>query len=136
MVEEEEPEVQFKARELNKKIMNCVSPLPEVERKELTSFSEFNLSNNLRGDDKENPAQEVYDTSFKARDVDRKILQDATFKPDLSSCQKKVVTHPFNFETDKRVSRKEPKDNMSCSSFKATPVPNYKFFELAKKSGK
>ena len=56
----------FKARELNRKILTNIGKLPEVEKKEMTSFSEFHLSKtkNIPSEiEKENP----YSTPFKAR---------------------------------------------------------------------
>ena len=43
-LESNEETSQFKAQNLNKKILSQVDRLPDVEKKELTSFQEFNLS--------------------------------------------------------------------------------------------
>lgn len=61
----------FKAKSLNKKIFSQMAKLPEVERKELTSFKEFNLSKNQ---EKENSPQKHEKIEFKARPLDKRIL--------------------------------------------------------------
>lgn len=132
---EKEDKTLFKARELNRKILTSVGKLPDVELKQLTTFDEFQLSktNNMNQDfDKENPQF----SPFKARQVDRKILQEATFKPQINN--QKIETKPFDFQTEKRCG-KMPKLQLtqSCSGFKANPMPSYKFFEIdGKKSAK
>jgi hypothetical protein len=59
---------------LNKKILTGVDKLPEVQNKEKTLFSEFNLSKpNFNKAEKEN--SEIEDRRFKARPFDKKIAE-------------------------------------------------------------
>jgi len=59
---------------LNKKILTGVDKLPEVQNKEKTLFSEFNLSKpNFNKAEKEN--SEIEDRRFKARLFDKKIAE-------------------------------------------------------------
>ena len=75
-------ENQFKAKELNRKILSGVSKLPEVLRKERTEFKEFMLSKPMPKSQKEN-AESILPThaSFKAKTVNHRILKEASFKP-------------------------------------------------------
>ena len=59
---------------MNKKILTGVDKLPEVQNKEKTLFSEFNLSKpNFNKAEKENSESE--DRRFKARPFDKKIAE-------------------------------------------------------------
>ena len=59
---------------MNKKILTGVDKLPEVQNKEKTLFSEFNLSKpNFNKAEKENSENE--DRRFKARPFDKKIAE-------------------------------------------------------------
>lgn len=59
---------------MNKKILTGVDKLPEVQNKEKTLFSEFNLSKpNFNKAEKEN--SEIEDRRFKARPFDKKIAE-------------------------------------------------------------
>jgi hypothetical protein len=87
MVQEQEIEEKsgfnFKASEFNRKILSQVSCLPNVMKRELTAFKEFNLSKPVFQGEKEN--ENVPKFEFKARPLDQKILKEATFKPEINN---------------------------------------------------
>ena len=86
MIQEEEDKLKnsnFKASDFNRKILYQVSNLPSVERRPVTSFNEFNLSKPCIAD-KENENEPMMPT-FKARELNKKILQEATFKPEINN---------------------------------------------------
>lgn len=70
---EEPTPTQFKARELNKRILHAQDKLPDIPRKDLTQFESFKLSESNK-----TPvatSESVTPSKFKAAPLNPKILQ-------------------------------------------------------------
>jgi len=65
----------FKARELKKKILSQISPLPEAKTKNPTSFDEFALSKSNNKREKEN-LDDVQPANFRAKPLNSRILKE------------------------------------------------------------
>lgn len=112
--------------------MKYASTLPEVEKKDVTLFSEFKLSKTNRNE-KENLQGQI-DKVFKAKSLNKKILEEADFK--VVENKRNIEMSPFNLKVDERLKNKDKSkdylEDFSKSSFKAKQMPNYKFFEPTK----
>ena len=131
----------FKARHLNKKILEQAEKLPDVQKRERTTITEFSLSKtNITPRDEEKPQQ------FKALPLNKKILLEKPATAEKKSSGRTTIsTGPriLTLRTDERAkSRCEQKENQESKSavkerrhgtvFKAREMPNYQFFEPTK----
>ncbi len=124
----------FKARCYKPEQFVSVTGLSKLDPREGTSFDEFHLSKSNKkvkpqDTEKEN---EVFNTSFHAKELNRNILEGPLFQPKFD----KVCTEasPFKLHTSGR-KRKETEEEYQ-KSFKARDMPHYKFFEIKHNSSK
>ncbi len=93
----------FKARPFNKKVFDRIESLPTVEKKKETKFTEFSLSksNCKLGKktfteyvtNKENAC--VATNSFRAKSLDKKMLDEPDFKPCHTERKRATEQSPF-----------------------------------------
>ncbi len=131
----------FKARPLNKKIFEKQSSLPLVEKKKSTFFDEFKLSqaNTKLGkrtlDEYLGEQEKMRTAEFKALKLDKKILLgNSEVKPKERKSEVRLKIEPFNLATERRVKERTAtlSPQSEKSTFKARPVPSYRFFEVEK----
>ena len=78
-------------------MLTSVSKLPQVAKRDKTEIQEFSLSRTNKPE-KENPSES---NAFKARPLDKKILEVQQFKPILDKSNKTEIS-PFNLKADDR----------------------------------
>lgn len=92
---------------MNKKILEQPCQLPSIPKRETTQFDEFQLSKSNKKLAKRTIEEYLTNkenhSSFKARSLDRKILEEATFRVHLSDGKKRVTSQsPFKLMTEER----------------------------------
>lgn len=129
----------FRALPVNEKILYGKTPIgiPVVEHRPNTIFKEFSLSteSNLNLKHRQSVVEEKT-WKLEVAKLNRSILAEPDFVP-LKCSKPPTEPEPFNFNTDKRVSRKSVGSASSCepAEFKALPMPSYPsqpFAELPK----
>ena len=106
-------------------MLTSVSKLPQVSKRDRTEIQEFSLSRtNKTG--RENPSES---NTFKARPLDKKILEVQQFKPTLDRSQKTEMS-PFNLKVEERAKIRTKEISQTVVQFKARNMPKYNFFEL------
>ena len=104
---DDEDQTNFKARPLNKTILQKPSQLPEITKRKPTTFEEFHLSRTNDANLRTKNILEAYEKeinalrSFKARPVDAKIMEKPSFEP-VKKQPSKEFQVPFALQTDKR----------------------------------
>eukprot|EP00826_Nyctotherus_ovalis_P019467 TRINITY_DN15_c0_g3_i1.p1 TRINITY_DN15_c0_g3~~TRINITY_DN15_c0_g3_i1.p1 ORF type:complete len:636 (+),score=171.34 TRINITY_DN15_c0_g3_i1:139-2046(+) len=129
----------FRALPVNERILYGKTPIgiPVVEHRPNTTFKEFSLSteSNLNPKYRQSVVEEKT-WKLEVVKLNKSILAEPDFVP-LKCSKPPTEPEPFNFNTDKRVSRKSVGSVSSCEpvEFKALPMPSYPsqpFAELPK----
>ncbi len=94
--------------------------VPRIAKKALTTTEEFHLSTSARPAAKE---PEPIVTTFKAREVDKRILQSVQFQPQPSSKQLTETASPHLRTRERAASKEAPQPETFNTDFKARPVP-------------
>lgn len=100
-----------------------------MPKKEKTDFAEFSLSQT----NKKAAQQEQQNLEFKALPLNKKMLQEPTFRPNTIAEERAPTdAKPFDLKTEERSKSKKPVEEEEAVGFKAREMPNYRFFEPKK----